>query len=96
MPRKLRAPTQRYDAESELARWSMTFESGNDYFFETGFVQPAFVWPAEKRREVKREWRQACQEAWRRLGALYLERWAPAGPPPHRQRPWALDAFGEP
>jgi hypothetical protein len=30
MPRKLRAPKQRYDAKAELDAWEMLLESGHD------------------------------------------------------------------
>ena len=94
MPRKLRAPKQRYDAKAELEAWSMTFESGHDYFRETGFVEPVHVWPPEDRPLAERAFRSAALAAWLRVGALFLERRKAANE--HRDLPWAQVEFGEP
>ena len=94
MPRKLRAPKQRYDAKAELDAWSMTFECGTDFFRETGVTLPLHVWPPEDRPPVEKAWREAMLAAWRRVGALFLS---------HRDVtreargiPWALERFGDP
>ena len=54
MPRKFRAPKQRYDAKAELEAWSMVFETGHDFFGETGLIDPVHVWPMENRPAVER------------------------------------------
>ena len=96
MPRKLRAAKYRYDAEAELKRFAMVFICGADYFSETGLPEACHVWPPEKRPAARRAWRAGVKDAWQRLGARFLERWVPKGPPPHPQTPWALDEFGPP
>ena len=95
MPRKLRAPKERYDAEAELSRFAMVFECGADYFGETGLIEPVHVWPMENRPAVEKVWRAAVRDAWQRVGWRFMETWDPE-PPPHRQTPWALEQFGEP
>ena len=96
MPRKLRAPKQRYDVEAELEAFSMVFICGHDFFNETGLVEPVHVWPLEDRPPAEKAWRAGVKAAWQRLGKRFLETWEPEGPPPHRQTPWALIEFGEP
>ena len=48
MPRKFRAPKQRYDAKAELEAWSLPFECGVDYFRETGCVLPIDAPPEDQ------------------------------------------------
>jgi hypothetical protein len=96
MPRKLRAPKQRYDAKAELESFRMVFTCGHDFFSETGLVEPVHAWPPEERPAVEKVWRAGVKDAWHRLGRRFLETWEPEGPPPHRQTPWALEQFGEP
>lgn len=94
MPRKLRAPKQRYDAKAELDAWSLTFECGTDYFGETGFPLPHRVRPPEAQPAAARAFRSAAHAAWLGLGALYLQkRDADAQ---SRDIPWAQEQFGEP
>ena len=60
MPGKLRAPKPRYDAKAEFDAWEMTFESGCDFFRETGCVLPLDVWPPEDRPPFERAFRAAA------------------------------------
>jgi hypothetical protein len=77
---------------AEIAAWSMTFESGHDYFHDLepyGAVEPA---PADRTR---RTWKAKVRKAWQRLGKRYLSQSKPKGPL-HAQVPWALTEFGKP
>ena len=72
----------------------MTFESGADYFRETGCVLPLDVWPPEDRLPFEKAFRAAAHSAWLRVGSLFLEQrdadreW--------RAVSWAQEQFGEP
>jgi hypothetical protein len=82
---------------AEIAAWSMTFESGHDYFFDLephGVVDPTFV-ASEHRTSARRTWKAKVRKAWQRLGKRYLAGWKPKGPL-HRQAPWALTELGQP
>ena len=72
----------------------MTFESGCDFFRETGCLLPLDVWPPEDRPPFERAFRAAAHAAWLRVGALFLQkRDADAQ---NRVTPWAQVEFGEP
>src|SRR5262245_33238350 len=96
MPRKLRAPKYRYDDKAEFEAFRLVFTCGHDFFFQTGLIESVHVWPPEDRPAAEKIWRAGIRDAWQRLGRRFLETWEPKGPPPHRQRPWALEQFGEP
>ena len=93
MPRKFRAPKQRYDAKAELEAWSLPFECGVDYFRETGCVLPIDA-PPEDQAAAEQGFRAAAHAAWLRVGALFLERRKAANE--RRDIPWAQEEFGEP
>ena len=73
MPGKLRAPKTRYDAKAEFDAWEMTFESGCDFFRETGCVLPLDVWPPEDRPPFERAFRAAAHAAWLPSRAVLTE-----------------------
>ena len=88
-------PAEPHPLDDEVMAWWWVFTAGRDFFCELGRagVFPAATYdPVAMAEQVRR----ASKKAWRRLGARYLERWEPHGPPPHRQVPWALIQFGEP
>jgi hypothetical protein len=51
------------------------------------------VKPPEDRSEAERRFIAAAREAWQRHGAALLADWKPT---PVREKPWALEKFGEP
>lgn len=93
MPVKRRATKRRLSPEAELDAWRSVFESGHDFFGDAsalaGIAEPVWLDPAD-RAEGERVWREAAQQAWRRLGAAFLATYAGEG------EPWALQVFGRP
>jgi len=86
MPVKRRTPKARRDDAAELAAWSMTFQTGRDYFHD---LAPFGIDGMDSAAV-----RTAARAAWRRLGARFMETWSPD--PAGRQRPWALEELGAP
>ena len=99
MPVKRRKPKQRQTTEAEMEAWSVMFEGGHDWF---GSLEPfGFT-----RNDSDEEARAAAPEAWKRLGAMFLEEREPRPSdttpvPAHlvgvvSMHPWALYEFGKP
>jgi hypothetical protein len=82
MPAKRRTAKRRTDPAAELEAWSMLFRCGYDFF---GDLDHLGLDIDAKRR--------AAREAWRRLGAAFMTAWRPDTA---RQKPWALEQFGDP
>lgn len=68
----------------ELAAWRMVFLSSFDFFGDL----------ADVGLDEKTITRREIEDAWRRLGRLFLEQWEPEPRAP--MVPWALREFGEP
>lgn len=83
MPRRVARSKKRIGSAAELRAWSMTFETGVDYF---GELRPLGLHDAEA---IAR----AAADAWRRLGGQFMRQWQPNL---HRQKPWAVEKLGQP
>lgn len=97
MPVKRKKAKRRIDPKAECAAFACVFHCGNDWFDEasdfTGLPQPHRIWPPEAREEAQRAWDAAIEDAWHRVGHLFLATWEPDAA---RSTPWALETFGEP
>ena len=82
MPTKRRRQS-RTARQDEVKAWRPMFSWGYDFFNDLG----PFGLPTEA------EARAAAPGAWRRLGKEFLRAWEPTEP---RDKPWALEEFGEP
>ena len=83
MPVKRRTAKHRGSSIDEARAWDMAFCSGYDFLGE--LVPYGFSWGDDDAVH------EAAEDAWWRLGALYM-----AHVHDHSQTPWALEQFGEP
>ena len=79
---------------SEIEAWGTVFETGFDFFQEvfllTGLRDLPSNSPLEDRAELRRQFDEATEEAWHRLGAQWLATYE------GDNEVWALAKFGEP
>jgi len=79
-----------------LAAWRETFDCGHDFFGDLeplGIVDPVDVFPLNAREMARVTFMAAAVDAWKQVGAVYMSGWRPNGA---REKPWALEQFGEP
>ncbi len=81
MPVKARRPKRRVTEAAELSAWQDVFQTGYDFFDDVGFSH----------RESDPAFQVAAREAWKRLGARYLEIRSESEAD---CSPWALQEFG--
>ena len=96
MPVKRRNSKRQLNDAALLEIWRVTFQCGCDFFSEleqVGIAYPLHVFPPEARPKAEVKFMTAAEEAWKELGAAFLAEWQPSGP---RDKPWALEQFGEP
>lgn len=78
--------------------WTNVFHFGHDYL---GDLEPwglrvpvlAHPLPGPEREAATEAWGRTAKAAWETHGRSFMATWKPDG---DRQRPWALEAFGEP
>jgi hypothetical protein len=104
MPTRTRRSKRRLDAGVELEAFECMFATGRDFF---GALHKRLGYPprhshryaktlAERRRfdaEDAALYEKLAREAWSRLGKAFMATWEPTAA---RERPYALDAWGEP
>lgn len=83
MPVKRRTAKHRGSSLEEAKAWGMAFCSGHDFLGE--LVPYGFTWGDDDAVQ------EAAEEAWQRVGALYLD-----AVHDRSLTPWALEQFGEP
>lgn len=95
MPVKRRVAKRRLTQEAELQAWRDTFSTGYDFFgdlADIGVVHPVGARiPIAEREAVEEKFYAAAADAWKRLGALFLQGWEQS-----QKEPWALQKFGAP
>jgi hypothetical protein len=91
MPVKRRLAKRKNDPAAELEAWSMTFQSGYDFFSQLKPYGFSRSHPGHDTDNV----RKAAREAWHRLGEQYMKTWVP-GELGGRELPWAYKKFGAP
>jgi len=89
MPVKRRASKQRFSDAALLEAWRGPFECGCDFF---GDLEPLGI-EARSILEASEDVMAVAREAWEHLGAAFMAEWEPSQV---REKPWALEQFGEP
>lgn len=86
MPVRRRVSKQKIGPAAELAAWSELFSTGYDFFGDLD------VLGFEGSGDADRAARVAAEEAWARLGEMFMATWELD----HPTEPWALQQWGKP